>query len=115
MFGEYLDGKTDYDYNSKLTPIHSKVKGIYKPYYVEWLYAPAVSEDKIALKDATDIRIDGHNAGYSIFNIGYKKVYNKVYDVEVTVTNIFNSTGKVYGSSVDFCERGIYLSYKYNY
>ena len=115
MFGEYLDGKTDYDYISKLTPFHSTVKTIYKPYYIEWLWALKVSEDKMALKDQTDIRIKDHNNGYSIFNLGYKKVYNKKHDVEVVVTNLFDSTGRVYGSSVDFGERGIYLSYKYNY
>jgi len=115
VFAEYLDGKTDYDYISKLTPIHTTSKLIYKPYYIEYLYAPKVSDDKMALKDKTDIRIKDHNDGYSIFNLGYKKVYNKIHDVEVKLTNIFNDTGRVYGSSVDFGERGIYFGYKYNY
>ena len=114
-FLEYLDGKTDYDYISKLTPLHTKAKVSYKPYYLEWLYAPSVSESKMALKDKTDYRIKDHNYGYNIINIGYAKTFKKVHSIEVSLDNVFNRTGRVYGSSVDFGARSISLLYKYSY
>jgi len=122
LFGEYLDGKTDYDYISKLTPLKFKSKGskdiklIEKDkIFIEWLYAPKVDDDKMALKDKTDIRIQEHNNGYNIVNFGYETISKKKHKVEIELTNIFNTTGRVYGSSVDFGERGIYLSYSYLY
>jgi len=112
-YTEYLDGKTNYDYISKLTPIHSVAKVGYKPVYIEWLYAPKVDEDKMAKKDKTDYRIKDHNYGYNIVNLGYKSNIDKHQEVEVKVLNVFNDKGRVYGSSVDFGERGVYLSYNY--
>jgi len=113
LYAEYLDGKTDYDYISKLTPFHSVAKVGYKPVYVEWLYAPKVPDDEMAEKDQTDYRIADHNYGYNIVNLGYKKVLKKHHQVEAKLLNIFDNRGRVYGSSVDFGERGIYLEYAY--
>ena len=115
LFAEYLDGKTDYDYISKLVPLHTKSKITYKPYYLEILYAPSVEESKMAEKDKQDIRIKNHNYGYRIINIGYEKTFNKIHDIGIQLDNILNETGRVYGSSVDFGSRGLFFTYQYHY
>ena len=115
LFAEYLDGKTDYDYISKLVPFHTKSKVSYKPFYAELLYAPSVSDNKMAEKDKQDIRIKDHNYGYRIINIGYERTFKKVHDIGIQLDNVLDETGRVYGSSVDFGERGLYFTYQYHY
>ena len=114
-FAEYLDGKTDYDYISKLVPFHAETRISYKPYFIEYLYASKVDDDKQAEKDKQDIRIKNHNEGYSIFNIGYEQTFKNVHKVSIILENVLNETGRVYGSSVDFGARGIYINYTYKY
>lgn len=109
---EFLDGKTDYDYISKLQPVVSSSYIQYKDFWAEFLYAPSVSEDKMALKDKTDIRIKNHNDGYNILNIGYSYTY-KNHTLTLYLDNILNSSGRVYGSSVDFNERRARVKYTY--
>lgn len=120
LFAEYLEGKNDYDYWSKLTPFQAKaklsqdLKLIDKDMVVvKWQYAPSVPTDEMALKDQTDIRIKDHNYGYNIFDIGYEVVYHKDHKFTAYVENVFNETGRVYGSSVDFEERELKVSYNY--
>jgi len=113
VFGEYLNGKTDYGYISKLTPLHLYSKFGYKPFYMEWKYAPKVPKSKMAIKDKKDIRIKNHNYGYNIVNIGYKKTLYHKNIVKIEIKNLFNKTGRVYGSSVDFGERSLYVEYTY--
>lgn len=110
---EYLNGRTDYDYISKLTTISTYHRIDYSIFYTEWKYAPAIPDDKMAEKDTTDIRIQDHNYGYNIINVGYKDTFKKKHILEVTLNNIFNDEGRVYGSSVDFAERHIELAYSY--
>ena len=100
-YGEYIQGKTDYDYISKLIPISTKLKVEWIKIYVEYLYAPSVKEDRMAEKDKIDFRIKDHNIGYSIVNVGYSYI-EKEYRVEGTIENLLDSTGRVYGSSIDF-------------
>jgi hypothetical protein len=111
---EYLDGKTDYDYISKLQPLVTRTKVEYNGAFAEFLYAPKVDEDKMALKDQTDIRIKDHNYGYRILNLGY--TYNTQYGAfSLYLDNAFNDEGRVYGSSVDFNERRVRVGYNYRY
>jgi len=114
VVGEYTNGRTEYGYISKLTPFHSKVKPYYKDIYVEWLYAPSVSESKMSVNDKTDTRIKNHNYGYSIFNLGYSKVIKK-HKFRIVLDNVFDSIGRVYGSSTDFGERSISIDYSYRF
>ena len=109
---EFLDGKTDYDYISKLQSFVSSSYVQYKDFWVEFLYAPSVAEDKMALKDKTDIRIKNHNDGYNILNMGYSYAY-KNHTLSLYLDNILNSSGRVYGSSVDFNERRVRVKYTY--
>ncbi|MDF1880028.1 outer membrane beta-barrel protein [Sulfurimonas sp. MAG313] len=110
---EYTYGKTEYDYISKLTPFRLELKNtLYKDYYINFKYAPPVSEDKMAKKDTIDIRIDGKNYGYRIVDIGYKTQY-QAHTMEVGVTNLLNDQGRIYGSSVDFSRRALRLQYAY--
>jgi len=111
---EYLDGKTDYDYISKLQPLVTRTKVEYNGAFAEFLYAPSVDEDKMALKDQTDIRIKDHNYGYRILNLGY--TYNTQYGAfSLYLDNAFNDEGRVYGSSVDFNERRVRVGYNHHY
>jgi hypothetical protein len=111
---EYLDGKTDYDYISKLQPLVTRTKVEYNGAFAEFLYAPSVDNDKMALKDQTDIRIKDHNYGYRILNLGY--TYNTQYGAfSLYLDNVFNDEGRVYGSSVDFNERRVRVGYNYHY
>lgn len=119
-FAEYLEGRNDYDYWSKMTPFHSKVKASQElknfaddTVIVEWLYAPAVDTDKMALKDQSDIRIQDHNYGYNIVNVGYEIESKKTHKLAININNVFNKKGRVYGSSVDFSGRWTTLSYNY--
>jgi len=111
---ELLDGKTDYDYISKLQPIVTSSYLQYKDLWLEFLYAPSVPEDKMALKDQKDIRIKDHNYGYKILNIGYTLNHNQ-HVFNFYLDNIFDSRGRVYGSSVDFNERRVRLGYAYEF
>jgi len=111
---EFLSGKTDYDYISKLQPFVSSSYVRYRDIWAEFLYAPAVNEDKMALKDKTDIRIKDHNYGYRILNAGYTYT-NKNHTFSFYLDNVFNSKGRVYGSSVDFNERRVRIKYTYNF
>lgn len=122
FFAEYLEGENDYDYFSKLTPFHTSIKLTQDLSYFgkdllwgEFKYAPKVDEDLISLKDNTDIRIDGHNYGYKILNLGYKTKVGRHNEFELSLNNVFNNTGRVFGSSVDFAERNIAFKYKYNF
>ncbi len=110
---EILDGKTDYDYISKLQPVATSAVIKYKNFWCEYLYAPSVPEDKMALKDKTDIRIKGHNYGYSILNMGYDLQYEH-HTFGLYLDNAFNDRGRVYGSSVDFNERRLRFKYSYH-
>lgn len=111
---EYLYGKTDYDYISKLQPFTSWTRIDWLNFYTEFLYAPDVPESKMALKDQTDYRIQGHNYGYNILNAGYLFVVDK-HNIEFKLDNIFDSRGRVYGSSVDFNERRLRVEYLYKF
>lgn len=120
MMTEYLDGRNDYDYWGKLTPLHSEIKltqnvdWLFKDKLIaQWRYAPSVPTDRIALNDAIDVRIKNHNYGYNMLNLGYETTYDKQHKVSLLVNNVLNNTGRVYGSSVDFNERMLYLKYNY--
>jgi len=111
---EYLDGKTDYDYISKLQPFVTSTSIHYKGAFIDFLYAPAVDDDKMALKDKKDIRIQDHNYGYRILNLGYS--YPSEYGVfSIYLDNALNDEGRVYGSSVDFNKRRVRVGYSYSY
>jgi outer membrane receptor for ferric coprogen and ferric-rhodotorulic acid len=119
-FAELLDGKNDYDYWSKMTPFHSKVKmsqdiNVWGNDKVlgEWLYAPKVPDSEMALKDQTDIRIQDHNYGYNIINLGYESKIDSHNKIKLMVNNVFDRTGRVYGSAVDFEERTLNINYTY--
>ena len=111
---ELLDGKTDYDYISKLQPVVTSSYLQYKDLWLEFLYAPSVDEDKMALKDQKDIRIKDHNYGYKVLNTGYVLNYDQ-HIFNFYLDNIFDSRGRVYGSSVDFNERRVRLGYSYQF
>lgn len=114
--GDFIDGKTDYDYISKLQPIVTSTKVTYGGSFAEFLYAPKVPEDKMALKDQTDIRIKDHNYGYRILNLGYKYTTpNDKHEFGIYLDNALNDRGRVYGSSVDFNERRLRFSYNWYY
>jgi hemoglobin/transferrin/lactoferrin receptor protein len=122
-FAEYLEGRNDYDYWSKMTPFHSKVKASQDlkifakdTVTVEWLYAPEVDTDKMATKDQTDIRIQDHNYGYNIINVSYNVVsIDEKHEMSIGINNLFNKVGRVYGSSVDFPARALGLAYNFYY
>jgi len=113
FFMEYTYGKTQYDYISKLTPFRLELKNtLYQDYYINFRYAPPISEDNMAKKDQIDVRIDGKNYGYRILDIGYKKQY-LAHTTEIGITNLLNDQGRVYGSSVDISRRALKLQYAY--
>ena len=115
LFMEYTYGKTQYDYISKLTPFRMELNNrLYEDYYIDFKYAPPVSEDRMAQKDITDVRIDGKNFGYAILDIGYKTQHQS-HTMELGVTNVLNDQGRVYGSSVDFSRRALKIQYAYTF
>ena len=111
---ELIEGKTDYDYISKLQPIVTSSYLKYKDIWAEFLYAPSVDEDKMALKDQKDIRIKDHNYGYRIVNMGYTYTQH-AHTFNFYLDNILNDRARVYGSSVDFNERRVRLGYSYQF
>ena len=120
IMGEYIAGRNDYDYWSKFTPFHTEVKlsqdiGMLfdDKFIAQWRYAPSVPNDRVALNDRNDIRTKGHNYGYNLLNLGYEINFEKSHKASLTLFNTLNSTGRVYGSSVDFNERTLIVRYNY--
>lgn len=122
LFLEYLNGRNDYDNFSKLTPFHAKAKWSYElatladdQLALEYLYAPPVPPELVSLSDSQDVRIKEHNVGYKIFNLSYESLYLKTHHLKLSFNNLFNQTGRVYGSSVDFAGRSLQFSYAYQF
>jgi len=117
---EYLDGRNDYDYWSKMTPLHTELKltqdvdWLFNDKLIaQWRYAPRVDSDRVSKSDQADIRIKNHNYGYNLVNLGYESMVTPNHKVSLMVNNILNNTGRTFGSSVDFNERMLYLKYNY--
>ncbi|MEA3522604.1 MAG: hypothetical protein U9R50_06490 [Campylobacterota bacterium] len=110
LYCEYTYGKTDTDYISKITPFHSTLMMQYKDAFIEYRYGAKAKN--MSVSDKKDIRIVGHNNGYSITNIGYR-FQEKAHELSFILNNIFNQEGRVYASSVDFPKRSVELSYTY--
>lgn len=64
--------------------------------------------------DLEDVRMWGYNTGYKLLNVGYTGKY-KDWDYTLSVNNIFNNAGRVWGSSVDVYGRNVQFSVRYNF
>ncbi|WP_428738481.1 hypothetical protein [Sulfurimonas sp.] len=112
---QYVYGKTEQDYISKLTPLKLFYKTVYDDFYFKWEYAP--KSHTLSQSDQADVRIvddrynQYNNKGYNIFSVGLKKEITKKQVISVDLNNIFDNDGRVIGSSVDVPERSFSISY----
>jgi len=97
---------------NKTTPFIAYAKVNYDKAWIE--YMGQTKQNRLSTDDLADVRVYGHNGGYSVFNIGYTDSYKKL-DYTVTLVNAFDNGGRVLGSSVDVPARGVFLSGKYNF
>jgi hypothetical protein len=113
VFSEYLYGETNLDYISKLTPLKVDTRLEYKNFYATHRWG--MQAQKLPEKDKTDIRIIGHNEGYSQFDMGYKYSPLPRHNINIEVRNITNNKGRLLGSSIDFNDRNIYIKYELDF
>jgi len=112
LYGEYTYGKNDTDYISKITPFHATAMLQYHDAFIQYLYG--LKAKNMSQSDQKDIRIIGHNNGYSIFNLGYR-LQHRNHQLSLMLHNVFNSQGRVYASSVDFPKRSLDMTYAYHF
>jgi len=106
FFAEYVYGRTNIDYISKITPFRTDTRIEY--YGAGVTHKFAKESTTLSEADKADIRIKEHNYGYNQFDVYYKYKFSKDY-IKVSVKNITNDTGRVLGSGTDFEERHIYI------
>ena len=112
LYFEYTYGKTDTDYISKITPFHSTLMLQYKDTFLQYRYGSKAIN--MSESDKKDIRIVGHNNGYSIVNIGYR-FQHQSHELSFILHNVFNQEGRVYASAVDFPNRSLEMNYIYRF
>jgi hypothetical protein len=115
---QYVYGKDDSDYMSKITPWKVYWKNEYNHYFVTWNYAH--KGINLSASDMNDVRVinsaynEYNNKGLNTFDVGYSNTYNK-WLYGITLNNIFNNDGRVMGSAVDVPERSFTARLGYNF
>ncbi|MBN2894671.1 MAG: hypothetical protein JXK05_02095 [Campylobacterales bacterium] len=109
---EYTYGETDRDYLSKITPFRATLLTQYRDLFAQYAYA--YKGVHLSQSDQKDVRIVGHNEGYSLLDLGYR-FKAAAHEVKVIAHNLFNTEGRVMASSTDLPGRSFSLSYMYTF
>lgn len=107
---QYVYGVTDKDYMSKIIPFKVYLKNEFSHFFCTWNYAR--ESTNMSISDKSDIRIIDHNNGYNTIDVGYNNRYHN-WEYTLSINNITDNDGRVYGSSVDVPNRS--LSAKLSY
>ncbi len=109
---EYTYGETNRDFLSKITPLRATVLAQYRDLFAQYAYAHQGVH--LSQSDQKDVRIVGHNEGYSIVDLGYR-FKEGAHAARVLLHNLFDAEGRVMASSVDLPGRSFSLSYMYTF
>lgn len=96
----------------KTIPLFGYTRLNYDKFWTEFQFQSR--QNRLAYTDLLDTRVYNHNTGYEVVNLGYSNTLDKV-DYTVALMNVFNSDGRVLGSSVDIPSRALFLSARYNF